>query len=180
MCDFFTVKQKEGEAMQLEFIISGQTLERKPSDKQIPVSNSRGYLKAHFALTAEFKGLVSAYFKIYKNGIPSGVPVPLDDNFICQIPDGVITEDMLYVSLSCTDGTLFIPTNDVLVNLSKSGIPTALLPEPDNTINEYDSFQTMYQEVKTEADKINLTDDVTSLNYKIGISNGTIFLEEVN
>jgi hypothetical protein len=56
--------QLGGDSMQLEFSANGQTLTR--TDKNKPVENSRGYLKAHFTLTDDYQGLISAYFKSCK------------------------------------------------------------------------------------------------------------------
>jgi hypothetical protein len=163
--------------MQLEFKVVGQELKR--IDKNVLAANSRGYLKAHFDLPPDYTGLISAYFKIQENNAPSGESVLLDENFICAVPSGVIKTGIVYVSLSCTDALKHITTNECTMKVSNCGEPSSILPTPDGTINQYESFQEMYQEVKAEADKIDLTDTVTNVNYKIGISDGLIYLEEV-
>lgn len=161
--------------MQLEFKVQNQLLTR--IDKEVPVANSRGYLTAHFDLPETHTGLVTAYFKLYQNGSLVGEPVELDDNFICTVPDGVIKSGMLYVSLSCSDGSLFIPTNDVLVPISRSGVPTDILPEPDGTVNEMEAFQGMYNDMLLKHEVIN--EGLTAMKYKISVDDDGIFIEEV-
>lgn len=134
--------------MQLEFNVIGQRLNR--IDTATVVANSRGFLTAHFNLPDEYIGTVSAYFKIIQNGTPVGKPMPLNSEFICQVPEAVIKAGMLSVSLSSTDTNLYIPTNEVQVQIIDSGVPTELLPEPDGTIDQYADFQALANEVNSK------------------------------
>ena len=132
--------------MILKFIINGQTLTRIDTEK--PVENSRGYLKAHFALPTEYSGTISAYFK-YNNGTEwVGTPMTVDKlTGLCDVPSDCIVAGNLYVALQSADTDIDIPTNAVKVYIDHSGVPKSLLPSPDGTPNEYQDFVLKHTEV---------------------------------
>lgn len=140
--------------MQLEFKVTGQILKR--TDNQIIVSNSKNYLTAHFDLPEDFTGIITAHFMIIENKIEKDYPMILDETRICKIPYGqndVIKPLNFTVSLSSYDAVneVFIPTTLETVTITKSGVPTEILPLPDGTINTYADFERLHGEVITKS-----------------------------
>jgi hypothetical protein len=131
---------------QLEFIIQGQILKRVDSIKL--VENSRGYVKAHFALPSDYSGTISAYFKRLQDGVWVGSPVTVDRaTGLCDIPDDILVDGKIYVGLQSTDTNIDIPTNAEMIDILPSGVPKELLPSPDGTVNDYQDFVLKHTEV---------------------------------
>jgi hypothetical protein len=147
--------------MLLEFRVIGQQLTR--TDKNQPVAGSKNYLKAHFSLPSDYLGLTTAYFKIFEGNIETGTPVPLDDTYTCNVPDDVIDYPGFYVSLSSSE-TSFIPTNQIRIGVDQSGVPTTILPLPNNTQNQYAMFQELYQDTADLAVETHLNADNAKLS----------------
>lgn len=92
------------------FTVSGQKLACDPAcDFSNIVSNSRGYLRAKFYFSADWRGCKKvAIFA----GADNTVPVPLAGD-VCEIPAEVLTGRIVQVAVVGQSGTCRIPTNTV-------------------------------------------------------------------
>lgn len=92
----------------LDFIVEGQRLKPDPRcDFNGIVSNSRGYLRARFRFSADWKGCKKAAIFTGEDGEE---PVALSGD-CCMIPDRVLTGTVVQVSVVGQRGTVRIPTN---------------------------------------------------------------------
>lgn len=135
--------------MQLEFIVTAQTLKR--TDSQKPVANSRGYLKAHFKLPMEYTGTITAVFGKFIDGVMYSVPMTVNDTGFCDVPDEILEhqarEDFkLEIWLSSAD-TNYIPTNHVSVLIYGSGGGGEVDPLPYSADNQYQEIARMYKDI---------------------------------
>lgn len=92
----------------LSFTVTGQKLERDPAcDFAGIVSNTRGYLRAKFRFSADWKGCKKvAIF----TGIGKEVPTPLAGD-MCEIPPEALTGNLVQVAVVGQRGTVRITTN---------------------------------------------------------------------
>ena len=135
--------------MQLEFIVTAQTLKR--ADSQKPVANSRGYLKTHFKLPIEYTGTITAVFGKFIDGVMYSIPMTVSDTGFCDVPDEILEhkarEDFtLEVWLSSAD-MKYIPTNHVSVLIHGSGGGGEVDPLPYSADNQYQEIARMYKEI---------------------------------
>lgn len=100
----------------LDFIVSGQKIERDPKcDFSNIASGSRGYLRARFRFSADWKGCkCAAIFSCRGHDII----VPLE-NSICDIPDAALIGSTVGVKIVGQNGKAVIPTNKVCFEQSK-------------------------------------------------------------
>lgn len=105
----------------LEFNVKKQIIER--IDDFDVVADSRNYLKAHFNLSEEWIGDVTAVFgfggQFYN--------VVLDDDSTCVVPFEVIKMPEFSVSLFC-DGEKLVTSNIATVEVKKSGMIEGEVP----------------------------------------------------
>ncbi len=105
----------------LEFNVKNQIIERK--DKFNVVADSRNYLTAHFNLSDEWNGDVTAVFgfggRFYN--------VVLDEDSTCVVPFEVIKTPEFSVSLFC-DGEKFVTSNVATVKVQGSGMIDGEVP----------------------------------------------------
>ena len=92
----------------LSFIVEGQRLKPAPDcDFTGIVSNSRGYLRARFRFSADWKGCKKAAIFAGEDGEE---PVPILGD-CCMIPDRVLTGPVVQVCVVGQRDGLRIPTN---------------------------------------------------------------------
>jgi hypothetical protein len=114
------------------------------------MSNSRGYLKAHFTFPAEYSGTVTANFKAIQNSAWVKEAMTVDRvTGICDVPVDMIRPCKLYIWLSSTDTNMHIPTNIEIVEIGASGEADEVVNLPDPTINQYEETVRMYNEIMT-------------------------------
>jgi hypothetical protein len=180
--------------MQLEFIVIGQQLLR--SDSYKPAENSEEYLKVHFSLPEDYKGLRLVHFKVVQNGEPVGNSYTMDDTLTYNVPGEYIKYPGFYVGISSADNNL-IPSTWSFVEVTESCIGATVLPSPSGNKTQYEEIIQMYQEVGQMLQQtsqksqevieiqqainniINPIDTVTGLKYKQVIIDGKIYLEVV-
>lgn len=176
--------------MLLKFVIEGQILKR--TDKNIPVANSRGYLRAYVDLPEEYKGTITLNVKRQVDVIWTNTAYTIDrQTGLTNYLDDVLADTTgknfnLYFWLSSTDTDIYIPTNEERMRIQASGDTLTALPGVDKSTNQYEETVEMYNEIKDlmqtaeeQAERINLQDKTTGINYKLGIENGSIYLEVV-
>lgn len=94
----------------LSFIVDGQRLKCAPGcDFTGIVSNSRGYLRACFRFSADWKGCKKVAVFTGPNGEE---PKPLAGD-CCDIPDSVLTGSVVQIAVVGQRGAIRIPTNTV-------------------------------------------------------------------
>jgi hypothetical protein len=95
---------------QLSFTVNGQRLSCDPAcDFTGIVSNSRGYLRARFRFSADWKGCKKVAIFTGPNG-EEMVPLAGD---CCQIPDNVLTGNIVQVAVVGQSGAVRISTNTI-------------------------------------------------------------------
>lgn len=106
----------------LEFNVKNQIIER--TDKFSVVADSRNYLHAHFNLSEEWIGDVTAVFgfggQFYN--------IVLDENSTCIVPFEVIRTPEFSVSLFC-DGEKLVTSNVAAVEVERSGMVNGEVPD---------------------------------------------------
>lgn len=94
----------------LDFIVSGQKIARDPKcDFSGIASGSRGYLKARFRFSADWRGCKAAVI-FYCRG--KEIPVPLKTSII-DIPDDALIGSSVGVKVVGKQGNMVIPTNTI-------------------------------------------------------------------
>lgn len=100
----------------LDFIVSGQKIIRDPKcDFSGIASGSRGYLKARFRFSADWRGCKAAVI-FYCRG--KEIPVPLKTS-ICDIPDDALIGSSIGVKVIGKKGDMVIPTNTIYFEQTK-------------------------------------------------------------
>lgn len=106
----------------IEFNVKNQSVER--TDEFCVVADSRNYLTAHFNMSEEWVGGVTAVFgfggRFYN--------VVLDEEHTCVVPFEVIKTPMFTVSLFC-DGEKLVTSNVVTVEVEGSGMIEGEVPD---------------------------------------------------
>lgn len=123
----------------LEFNVKNQIITR--TDKFDVVADSRNYLTAHFNLSEEWTGDVTAVFgfdgRFYH--------VVLDENSTCIVPFEVIKTPMFAVSLFCGEESL-ITANVATVEVERSGMVEGEVPDTPTPI-VWQQYMTAMQEL---------------------------------
>mgnify|MGYP000094016341 CR=1 FL=1 len=137
--------------MLLKFVIEGQILKR--TDKNIPVANSKGYLRAFVDLPEEYKGTITLNVKRQVGDSWTNTAYTVDtETGLTNCLDDVLVDTSgknfnLYFWLTCSNPELYVPTNMEMVRIitSEAG---AMLPLIDKSINQYEETVLMYGEIK--------------------------------
>ena len=98
----------------LEFRVRGLRISYEPDDGPAPVAGSAGYLRAHFALGPDWRGMKIAASFYDERDVEHAVL--LDRQRRCQVPDAVTGCRTFRVSLTGINGDAKIKTNTAKVH----------------------------------------------------------------
>lgn len=140
----------------LKFEISGQKLTRV--DKFAPATDSKGYLRAAFTFSSDWASATkTAIFRDEVTG--ASYTAPLNSSGVCTVPAEVLTRSAavhyqtqgnhFHVSLRGDVGGVLITTNEVRVDLARSGYTEGQTPAATTP----DAYSQFVANVKADADR---------------------------